>query len=111
MYEGQSCLELCRAFQAIGYHTFMFPCEIDYGTLAYYAHLVKLPMFVSMKIAFNEDAIQYNHITGLRQYFSYGYSELEISFVEGAYLQLQAMQLTKENILGCCGDETQTKFE
>ncbi len=49
--------ELYRVFQAVGYHTFMLPCEMDYATLAYYAHLVKLPMFVSMKMIFNEEAI------------------------------------------------------
>ena len=46
--KGNLVWELCRVFQAVGYHTFMLPCEMDYATLAYYAHLVKLPMFVSM---------------------------------------------------------------
>ena len=51
--------EFHRVFQVAGYHTFMLPCEVDYDTLAYYAHLMKLPMLI-MKMAFNEDAITYN---------------------------------------------------
>ena len=64
-----------------------------------------------MKMAFNEDAIKYNHIIRLCPYFSYGCSELIISIVDGAHPQLQALQFTKDNIRWCCGDETQTKIE
>ena len=56
--KGNLVLGLCRVFQAVGYHTFMLLCDMDYPTLAYYAHLVKLPLFVSMKMVFNEDAVQ-----------------------------------------------------
>ena len=64
-----------------------------------------------MKMAFNEDAIKCNHIIILCPYFSYGYSELRILIVDGAHLQLQALQFTKDDIRWCCGDETHTKFE
>ncbi len=84
----------------------MLPCEMDYATLAYHAHLMKLPMFVSMKMVFNKDTIRYNHIIGLCSYFSYGCSELRISIVEGAHPLLQEMKFTKENTRWCCGDET-----
>ena len=67
---------------------------------------MKLPVFVSVKIVFNEDTIQYTPIIGLCPYFSYGCSKLRILIVEGAHLQLQAMQFTKDN-----GDETQRQFE
>ena len=72
---------------------------------------MKVPILVSMKMVLNEDAIHYNHIIGLCPYFSNGCSELRILIVEGAHLQLQAMQFTKDNIRWCCGDETQTKFD
>ncbi len=36
--KGKLVRELHRVFQAAGYHTFMLPCEMDYDTLAYYAH-------------------------------------------------------------------------
>ncbi len=55
--KGNLVWELCRVFQAVGYHTFMLPCEMDYATLEYFAHLMKLPI-VSLKMVFNEDAIQ-----------------------------------------------------
>ena len=38
--------ELFTVFQAVGYQTFMLPCEMGYATLAYYAHLVKLQICV-----------------------------------------------------------------
>ena len=82
--------EFHRVFQVAGYHTFMLPCEVDYDTLAYYAHLMKLPMFISMKMAFNEDSINYNHITGLCLSFTYGCSELRILIVDCAHPQLGA---------------------
>ncbi len=67
--KGDLVQELHRVFQAAGYHTFMLPCEMDYDTLAYDAHLVELPMFIYMKMAFNEDSMKYNHIIGLRPIF------------------------------------------
>ena len=60
---------LHRVFQDAGCHTFMLPCEMDYDILAYSAHLIKLPMFISMKMAFNEDAIKYNHIIRVSIFF------------------------------------------
>jgi hypothetical protein len=80
-------------FQDVGHQTCMLPCEMDYDTLAYYAHLIKLPMFISMKMAFDEDSIKYSHIIGLFPYFSYSCSELRISIVDGAHPQLQALHL------------------
>lgn len=83
---------------------------MDYDLLAYCAHLMKLPMFVSMKMSFDNDVSQYSHIVGLCPYFSPGTVELKISIVEGAHPQLQAMQFTKDNMTWCCGEESQTKF-
>ena len=57
-------------------------------------------MFVSMKMVFNEDAIQYNHIIRLCPYFFYGCSKVKILIVEGAHPQLPAMQFRKEKIGG-----------
>ena len=108
--KGNLVWEMNRVFQAVGYHTFMLPCEMGYDTLAHYSHLMKLPMFISMKMAFNEDAIKYNDIIGLCPYSSNCCSELRTSIVDGANLQLQAMKFTKDNVRWCCGDEIQTKF-
>ena len=98
-------------FQAVGHHTFMLPCEMDYATLACYAYLVKLLMFVSIKMVFSKNEKQHNHIIILYPHFFYGCSELRISIVEGAHPLIQAMQFTKEILTWCCCDETQTKFE
>ena len=68
----------------------MLPCKMDYDTLAYYAHLIKLPMFVSMNMVVNENEIQYNHINWLCPYVSYGCSKLWILIIEGAHPQLHA---------------------
>ena len=97
-------------FQSVGYNTIWLPRGMNCDSLAYYTHLIKLPMFISMKMAFNENAIKYGHIIGLCPYFSPGNSEIRMSIVEGAHPQLQQIQFTKENIRWCCGNETQTKF-
>ena len=83
---------------------------MDFEDLSHYAHLMKLPMVVSMKMSFNDNATKYGHIIGLCPYFSSGCSQLKISIIEGAHPQLQPIQFTKENIEWCCGDESQTKF-
>ena len=108
--KGNLFRELGRVFQSVGYNTIWLPGEMNFDSLAYYAHLIKLPMFISMKMAFNENAIKYGHIIGLCPYFSPGNSEIRMSIVEGAHPQLQQMKFTKENIRWCCGNETQTKF-
>jgi hypothetical protein len=97
-------------FQDVGYHTFLLPNEMDFENLSYYAHLMKLPMVVSMKMSFNDDATKYGHVVGLCPYFSSGCFKLNISIIEGAHPQLQAIEFPKENIRWCCGDESQTKF-
>ena len=97
-------------FQDVGYHTFLLPNEMDFENLSYYAHLMKLPMVVSMKMSFNDDATKYGHVIGLCPYFSSGCFKLNISIIEGAHPKLQAIEFTKENIRWCCGDESQTKF-
>jgi hypothetical protein len=38
---------------------------MDFENLLYYAHLMKLPMVVSMKMSFYDDATKYGHIIGL----------------------------------------------
>jgi hypothetical protein len=108
--KGNLVCELSLIFQNIGYHTFLLPCEMDFEDLSYYAHLMKLPMVVSMKMSFNDNATKYGHIIRLCPYFSSGCSQLKISIIEGAHPQLQPIQFTKENIEWCCGDESQTKF-
>ena len=97
-------------FKAVGYHTFILPCDMDYDLLEYCAHLMKLLMFISMKMSFDNDVTQYSHIVGLCPYFTPGTVELKISIVEGAHPQLQAMQFTKDNMTWCCGEDSQTKF-
>jgi hypothetical protein len=97
-------------FQDVGYHTFLLPNEMDFENLSYYAHLMKLPMFVSMKMSFNDNATKYGHIIGLCPYFSSGCFQLKISIIEGAHSQHQATEFTKENIWWCCGDASQRKF-
>ena len=71
---------------------------------------MKLPMVVSMKMSFNDDATKYGPVIGLCPYFSSGCFKLNISIIEGAHPKLQAIEFTKENIRWCCGDESQTKF-
>jgi hypothetical protein len=108
--KGNLVRELGQVFQSVGYNTIWLPGEMNFDSLADYAQLIKLPMFISMKMAFNENVIKYGHIIGLCPYFFPGDSEIRMSIVEGAHPQLQQMKLTKDNIRWCCGDETQTKF-
>ena len=109
-WKGNLVRELSMVFQDVGYHTFLLPNEMDFENLSYYAHLMKLPMVVSMKMSFNDDATKYGHVIGLCPYFSSGCFKLNISIIEGAHPKLQAIEFTKENIWWCCGDESQTKF-
>ena len=109
-WKGNLVRELSMVFQDVGYHTFLLPNEMDFENLSYYAHLMKLPMVVSMKMSFNDDATKYGHVIGLCPYFSSGCFKLNISIIEGAHPKLQAIEFTKENIRWCCGDESQTKF-
>ena len=103
-WKGNLVRELSMVFQDVGYHTFLLPNEMDFENLSYYAHLMKLPMVVSMKMSFNDDATKYGHVIGLCPYFSSGYFQLNISIIEGAHPELKAMQFTKENIRWCCGE-------
>ena len=63
--KGNLVCELSMVFQDVGYHTFLLPNEMDFENLSYYTHLMKLPMVVSMKMSFNDDATKYGHIIGL----------------------------------------------
>ena len=89
--KGNLVHKLSRMFQDVGYHTFLLPCEMDFEHLSYYAHLMKLPMVVLMKMSFNDNATKYGHIIGLCRYFSSGCSQLKISIIEGAHPQLEAI--------------------
>jgi len=109
-WKGNLERELSMMFQDVGYHTFLLPNEMDFENLSYYAHYMKLLMVVSMKMPFKDYATKNGHIIGLCPYFSSGCLKLNISIIEGAHPQLQAIQFTKENIWWCCGDESQTKI-
>jgi hypothetical protein len=109
-WKGNLVHELSAVFQDVGYHTFLLPNDMDFENLSYYAHLIKLPMVVSIKMSFNDGATNYGYIIGLCPYFSSGYFQLNISIIEGAHPELKAMQFTQENIWWCCGDKSQTKF-
>jgi hypothetical protein len=110
--KGNIVQELPVVFQAAGYHTFVLPREMDFEKLAYYTHLMKLPILVSVQMSFNENATKYGHVIGICPYMSSSdCSELKISIVDGAHPELKAMQFTRDNIRWCCGDDTQSTFE
>jgi len=110
--KGNLVQELHVVFQAAGYHTFLLPREMDFEKLSYYIHLMKLPVFVSVQMSFNDNATIYRHVIGICPYVSSSESsELKFSVVDGAHSELKAMQFTRENIQWCCGDESQSTFE
>ena len=95
--KGNLLQEMHVMFQVAGYHTFVLPHEMDFEKLSYYIHFMNLPIFISVQISFNDNATKYRHVIWICPYMSsLDCSELKFLVVDGAHLELKALQFTSE---------------
>ena len=95
--------EISMHLHCCGYDILVIPSISSYSCLQTFVTDLGIPMLVSLDLNFC--SVPYEKVIGISLFISSERSQVEYNIIDGAHLEVKAMNFSQENVDWCCGKE------